>query len=89
MITWVVGSLIYGLLLFFKVIYYLIWIDIILSWLNVFGIRIVIWPIMSITQPIYALVRKILPTNIGVIDLAPLIIIIGIQILIAMLQPLI
>ncbi len=67
--------LIAGLAFFFRALSWIIIIDVILSWLSLLGLRIVIGPLVSITQPLYAMVRKILPTTIGVIDITPIILI--------------
>lgn len=53
-----------GLAFFFRALTWCIIIDVILSWLSLFGLRIVIGPLVSITQPLYALVRKYIPTTI-------------------------
>ncbi len=79
---------------FLRVLYWCIIIDVILSWGAIFGVRIVIGPLVSLTQPLYAAVRKILPTTIGIIDIAPIILILlldvmatlGIPFLIKLLQ---
>jgi YggT family protein len=63
-----------------RAIYWLIIIDVLLSWLSVLGVRVVIGPLISITQPLYAMVRKLLPTTIGVIDITPIILILAIDV---------
>ena len=83
-----------GLAFFLRALYWCIIIDVILSWAAVFGVRIVIGPLVSLTQPLYAMVRKYLPTTIGIIDITPIILILlldviaslGIPFLIKLLQ---
>jgi YggT family protein len=57
-------------------------IDVVLGWLTLFGLHIVIGPLNSITRPLYDFVRKILPTTVGMLDLAPLILFFAINVLI-------
>ncbi|MFA6080459.1 MAG: YggT family protein [Candidatus Gracilibacteria bacterium] len=64
-----------GLAFFLRVLYWCIIIDVLLSWLSILGVRVIIGPLVSITQPLYAVVRKILPTTIGIIDITPIILI--------------
>jgi len=64
-----------GLAFFFRALSWIIIIDVVLSWLSLLGLRIVIGPLSQITQPLYAMVRKVLPTTIGVIDITPIILI--------------
>lgn len=83
-----------GFSFFVRVLYWCIIIDVILSWAAVFGVRIVIGPLVSLTQPLYAMVRRFLPTTIGIIDITPIILILlldviaslGIPFLIKLLQ---
>ncbi len=75
MITSIFIYLIAGLAFFLRALYWCIIIDVLLSWLSILGLRIVIGPLVSITQPLYAVVRKYLPTTIGVIDITPIILI--------------
>jgi YggT family protein len=75
MMTTVFVYLIAGLAFFFRALSWIIIIDVVLSWLSILGLRIVIGPLVSITQPLYAMVRKFLPTTIGVIDITPIILI--------------
>ena len=65
---------------FFWILYWCIIIDVILSWITLTGLHIVIGPLNSITRPLYDLTRKYLPTTIGMLDLAPIILIIIIDI---------
>ncbi|MDD2487805.1 MAG: YggT family protein [Candidatus Gracilibacteria bacterium] len=69
------------ILIFLNLIEWVIIIDIIFSWLQLFGLKIKIDFIRSITTPIYFHVRKYLPTTIGPVDFAPIIIFIMISII--------
>lgn len=75
MISDILVYIIAGLAFFFRALSWCIILDVILSWLAVFWLRIVIGPLVQITQPLYALVRKYLPTTIWVIDITPIILI--------------
>jgi len=70
-----------GFSFFLRVLYWCIIIDVILSWGAVFGVRIVIGPLVSLTHPLYALVRRVLPTTIGIIDITPIILILLIDVI--------
>jgi len=50
--------------------------------MTLLGVNIIIGPLNSITRPLYDLTRQIFPTRVGMIDLAPLILIILLNILI-------
>ncbi|MDD3646026.1 MAG: YggT family protein [Candidatus Gracilibacteria bacterium] len=67
-----------AILIFLNIIIYLIFFDVILSWLTLFGIRWRPQFIASIIDPLYAFVRKIIPTRIGAFDLTPIVILIAI-----------
>lgn len=75
MLTLIGLYLLAGFAFFLWIIYWAIIIDVLLSWLTLLGVQIVIWPINSITRPLYDLTRKTLPTRVGMIDLAPLVLI--------------
>ncbi len=72
--------LISGFAFFLRALSWCIIIDVLLSWLSVMGVRVVIGPLVNITQPLYALVRKLLPTTIGMIDITPIILILAIDV---------
>lgn len=70
-------------------VFWLIVISVIASWLVAFGVLNTRNPLIgrlyealySITEPIYRMVRKIIPTTFGGIDIAPVVIILLIQFL--------
>jgi YggT family protein len=70
-----------GFSFFLGLIYWAIIIDILLSWLTLLGVQIIIGPLNSITRPLYDLTRKIFPTRVGMLDLAPLILILILDLL--------
>lgn len=70
-----------GSFLFLNILYWLIIIEVILSWLTLVGIQIYIQPLRNITRPLYAWTKKYIPTTIGMIDFSPIIIMIALQIL--------
>ncbi len=62
-----------------------IWVVIVaalLSFVNPDPYNPIVQFLSRITQPAYSLVRKVVKTNIGGMDLAPLIIVVGLQVLI-------
>ncbi len=73
-----------GLAFFLRILYWAVILDVILSWLTLLGLHIVIGPLNSITRPLYDLTRRIFPTRVGMIDFAPLILIIVLDILMVM-----
>jgi YggT family protein len=73
-----------GLAFFLRILYWAVILDVILSWLTLLGLHIVIGPLNSITRPLYDLTRQIFPTRVGMIDLAPLILIILLDMLMVM-----
>ncbi len=64
-----------GVVFFFTMIYWAVILDVLLSWFTLLGVHVIIGPLNSITRPLYELVRKIFPTRVGVIDLAPMILV--------------
>jgi len=76
-----------GLAFFLRIIYWAIIADVILSWLTLLGLHIVIGPLNSITRPLYELTRKVFPTRVGMIDLAPLILILVLNMLMVIAVP--
>ena len=73
--------------IFLSLIEYIIIIEVILSWLVLFGLQVRIHFFLSITQPIYKNIRKIIPTTLGPIDFAPMIVLIIVQLLLSLLIP--
>lgn len=76
-----------GFAFFLRIIYWAIIIDVVLSWMTLLGLHIVIGPLNSITRPLYDLTRKIFPTRVGMMDLAPLILILVLNLLLAIAVP--
>ena len=72
--------------LFLQIIYWMVIIEVILSWLVLFGIQIYLQPLVAITRPIYATIKKYIPTTIGMVEFAPIIAIIGINILVSVIS---
>jgi len=79
------NELIIGLLQIFNgLIWVYMWVIIIaalLSWVKPDPYNPIVQVLYRLTQPAYALVRRIMPTSFNGIDLAPLAIIIGLQVL--------
>ncbi len=78
------NELIIGLLQIFNgLIWLYMWVIIIaalLSWVKPDPYNPIVQVLYRLTQPAYALVRRIMPTSFNGIDLAPLVIIIGLQV---------
>jgi YggT family protein len=75
--------------IFISLINVYIWIIIIaalLSFVNPDPFNPIVQFLYRVTNPAYAFVRKYIPTNMGGLDFAPLIIIIGLQVLIVILS---
>ncbi len=70
-----------GIAFFLRILYWAVILDVILSWITLLGLHIVIGPLNSITRPLYDITRQIFPTRVGMIDLAPLILIIVLDLL--------
>lgn len=70
-----------GIAFFLRILYWAVILDVILSWMTLLGLHIVIGPLNSITRPLYDITRRIFPTRVGMIDLAPLILIIVLDLL--------
>ncbi len=79
------NELIIGLLQIFNgLIWLYMWVIIIaalLSWVKPDPYNPIVQVLYRLTQPAYALVRRIMPTSFNGIDLAPLVIIIGLQVI--------
>jgi len=79
------NELIIGLLQIFNgLIWVYMWVIIIgalLSWVKPDPYNPIVQVLYRLTQPAYALVRRLMPTSFNGIDLAPLVIIIGLQVL--------
>lgn len=70
-----------AILIFLELIFYIIFIDVILSWLILFWLRFRPKFIADIIDPIYNFIKKIIPTTFWPIDFTPIIVIIIIMFL--------
>ena len=79
------NELIIGLLQIFNgLIWLYMWVIIIaalLSWVKPDPYNPIVQVLYRLTQPAYSLVRRLMPTSFNGIDLAPLVIIIGLQVI--------
>ena len=71
--------ILFSLLLFLALIQWIVFIDVILSWGTLIGIRFRPKFIQSITLPLYETVRRFVPSSFGGIDFAPIIVFIAIE----------
>lgn len=67
-----INTIFYWMEIFLNLIFYIIFLDIIISWLNVFWLKIRIKFIRDIINPIYKTIREYLPTKFSFLDLTPL-----------------
>lgn len=58
---------------FFEILQYIVFIDVILSWLMIIWVRIRPKFIADIIDPMYAQIKKYIPTSIGPLDFTPII----------------
>lgn len=65
-----------AIIIFLEIISYIVIIDVILSWITLTGLRFRPKFIADIIDPLYANVKKIIPTNIWPMDFTPIVIII-------------
>lgn len=66
------NSILLAIYIFTKLLYYMIIISIILSWLKASGFNIRIKFIDSILEPIYSRIRNTFPTKLGIFDFSPI-----------------
>lgn len=74
-------TIIDAILIFIELIEYIIFFDVILSWLVLLWIKFRPEFIKWIIEPIYAKVKKIIPTNIWYLDFTPIVVIIILEII--------
>ncbi|USN58828.1 MAG: YggT family protein [Candidatus Peribacteria bacterium] len=67
-------TLLAAMLIFLDMIIYIIFFDVILSWLQLFGIRFRPRFIAAIIDPLYGFVKSVIPTTIGPIELVPIVV---------------
>ncbi len=68
-------NLFFAIYIFFELIMWIILIDIVLSWLILFWVRFRPEFIRAVIDPVYKIVRKIIPTRIWVFDLTPIVVV--------------
>lgn len=75
----IINTIINTILIFIELIEYIIFFDIILSWLTMLWIRFRPEFIKWIIDPIYKKIRKIIPTTIWYLDFTPIIVILALE----------
>lgn len=63
------------IMIFLKILTYIIFFDVILSWLTIFWLRMRPQFIADIIDPLYKYIKKIIPTTIWPVDFTPIILI--------------
>jgi len=71
-------SIIFAIIIFLEIISYIIILDVILSWLTLFWLKIRPKFISDILDPIYKNIKKIIPTSFWPVDFTPIIVIMAI-----------
>jgi uncharacterized protein YggT (Ycf19 family) len=69
------NTILIAILIFFELIFYVIFIDVILSWLVLFWVNFRPKFIADIIDPMYKFIKSIIPTTFWPIDLTPIIVI--------------
>ncbi len=72
-------NIIFWLYIFFELLGMIVFIDVILSWLTIFQIQLRPKFISNILDPVYAFIKKNIPTTIWMMDFTPIIILIWIS----------
>jgi len=67
-----------AIMILFQIIYYIIILDVILSWLTLFWLKLRPKFIADIIDPIYKNIKKIIPTSIWPVDFTPIVVIFAI-----------
>lgn len=68
-------------IIFLQLLWYAIILDVILSWLAVFGLRLRPKFLAALIEPMYATVKKYIPSTFGPIDFTPIILLFSISFL--------
>ncbi|MCP4523009.1 MAG: YggT family protein [Candidatus Gracilibacteria bacterium] len=77
---------IFPVLIFLKILEVLVFIDVILSWLQIFGLNLRPKFLADIIDPIYNTIKKLIPTSIGGLDFTPIIILLFITFLTGLIE---
>ena len=70
-----------ALQIFFEILQRIIFIDVILSWFTLIGLRIYIMPIRWVLDPLYARIDRMLPTTFLGVSFTPFLLLMAIYIL--------
>jgi len=68
-------TIFFWIYIFLDILWFLVFVDVILSWLSIFNINIRPKFLASIMDPIYNFVKKNISTTIGPLDFTPIIVI--------------
>lgn len=64
-----------SVVIFLEILEYLVFLDVILSWLMIFWLKLRPKFLRSILDPIYSTVKKYIPTRFGAFDFTPIVVI--------------
>jgi len=67
-------TLLLALFILLEILEYLVFLDVILSWLTLFGLKFRPKFLVSILGPLYRIVKQYIPTRFGAFDFTPIII---------------
>lgn len=73
--------------LFLNAVQWMVIVHVILSWIALFGLYIYIRPLEVAVHTLYGWVRKVIPTTIGPLDFAPVVVVIICQLTASLLLP--
>lgn len=69
------------LIIFLEILQYLVFFDVILSWLTLLGIQFRPKFLSDVLRPIYSFVKRYIPTSFGAFDFTPIVVIFGLMFL--------
>lgn len=70
-----INNIIFWIYIFLDILYVLVFVDVILSWLLIFNINLKPKFLSDIMRPMYQNIKKLFPTTFGPFDFTPIIII--------------
>jgi len=67
------NTIIFATIIFLEILEYLVFFDVILSWLTLLGVRFRPKFLRSILDPLYGFVKQYIPTRFGAFDFTPIV----------------
>lgn len=72
---------------FLRAVQWMVLAHVVISWLALFGAYLYVRPLEAAMRVLYGWVRRVIPTTFGPFDIAPVVVLIAVQILTAVLLP--